>query len=51
MYLGSALFHDCDVSKFVFSDVRWRKRGNGKKMVLDEIVELGCALIFKSVGR
>jgi len=35
-YLGQALFHDCDVSKFVFSAVRWRQRANGKSMVLEE---------------
>src|SRR2546422_188726 len=38
-YLGQALFHDCDVSKFVFSSVRWRQRkGKGKRMVFEEIV-------------
>src|SRR3989442_7331723 len=26
-YLGQALFHNCDVSKFEFSDVSWRARG------------------------
>src|ERR1039458_5576445 len=37
--LGQALFHNCDVSKVTFSDVTWRKRANGKWMVLDEIVD------------
>lgn len=35
-YLGQALLHNCDVSKFVFSKVRWRERSNGKRMVLEE---------------
>jgi uncharacterized protein YjbI with pentapeptide repeats len=34
--LAQALFHNCDVSKFVFSAVRWRQRPNGKRMVLEE---------------
>ena len=42
-YLGQALFHNCDVSKFVFSDVRWRKRSNGKIMVFEEVVTLSGA--------
>jgi uncharacterized protein YjbI with pentapeptide repeats len=42
-YLGQALFHNCDVSRFTFSDVRWRRRPNGKNMVFDEDVELGRA--------
>jgi hypothetical protein len=36
--LRHALFHTCDVSKFEFSDVKWRLRKNGKSMVLDEDV-------------
>ena len=40
-YLGQALFHNCDVSKFVFRDVRWRKRSNSKSMVFEEEVKLG----------
>jgi uncharacterized protein YjbI with pentapeptide repeats len=41
-YLGQALFHNCDVSKFVFSSVRWRRRkGSGKGMVLEEDIDLG----------
>lgn len=39
-YLGQALFHNCDVSKLVFSDVRWRKRPNGKSMVFEEDMDL-----------
>ena len=49
-YLGQALFHDCDVSKFVFSSVRWRQRkGKGKRMVFEEIVDLwhGAASALK----
>ncbi len=42
-YLGQALFHNCDVSKFVFSDVRWRKRSNGKSMVFEEEATLSGA--------
>ncbi|MBZ5668922.1 MAG: pentapeptide repeat-containing protein [Acidobacteriia bacterium] len=39
-YLGRALFHNCDVSRFYFSSVRWRGRsGNGKRMVFDEVVD------------
>jgi uncharacterized protein YjbI with pentapeptide repeats len=40
-YLGQALFHNCDVSKFVFSVVRWRKRSNGKSVVFEEGVKVG----------
>jgi hypothetical protein len=37
-YLGQALFHNCDVSEFHFSSVRWRKRGNtDRNMVFEEI--------------
>jgi hypothetical protein len=39
-YLGQALFHSCDVSKFAFSVVRWRDRENGKSMVFEELVDL-----------
>ena len=39
-YLGQALFHNCDVSKFVFSNVEWRKRKNGQRMVFEEVVSL-----------
>jgi hypothetical protein len=39
-YLDCALFHKCDVSKFAFSEVRWRRRKNGKCMVFDEVVDL-----------
>jgi hypothetical protein len=35
-YLGQALFHNCDVSEFLFANVRWRQRENGKRMVFDE---------------
>jgi len=37
-YLGQALFHNCDVSRFVFSDVDWLKRANSKCMVFEESV-------------
>lgn len=35
-YLGQALLHNCDVSEFLFANVRWRERDNGKRMVFDE---------------
>jgi uncharacterized protein YjbI with pentapeptide repeats len=35
-YLGRALFHNCDVSEFLFAKVRWRRRDNGKRAVFDE---------------
>ncbi len=38
-YLGQALFHNCDVSRFQFSSVRWRgRRKNDKRMVFEEII-------------
>ena len=39
-YLGQALFQNCDVSKFTFSNVRWRERENGKRLVFEELVDL-----------
>lgn len=36
VYLGQALFHNCDVSEFQFTKVRWRERPNGKRMVFEE---------------
>jgi len=39
-YLGQALFHNCDASKFTFSDVRWRHRENGKRLVFEEGADL-----------
>ncbi|OFW31426.1 MAG: hypothetical protein A3J28_07195 [Acidobacteria bacterium RIFCSPLOWO2_12_FULL_60_22] len=39
-YLGQVLFHNCDVSKVEFSNVEWRKRKNGKRMVFEEVVSL-----------
>lgn len=40
-HLGQALFHNCDVSKFVFSSVEWRRRKDGgKRMVFEEIVDV-----------
>jgi hypothetical protein len=37
--MGHALFHNCDVSRFVFSNVRWRERdGSQKQMVFEEII-------------
>ncbi len=39
-YLGRALFHNFDLSKVVFSDVEWLKRGgSGRSAVFDEIVD------------
>ncbi len=38
--LRQALFYNCDVSKLVFSNVEWRKRDNGKRMVFEEVVSL-----------
>jgi uncharacterized protein YjbI with pentapeptide repeats len=47
-YLGQALFHNCDVSKFTFSSVEWRKRETrgkrtGKNMLFEEEVDLEAA--------
>ncbi len=40
-YLGQALLHNCNVSKLLFSDVRWLCRTlKRKSMVFDEIVDL-----------
>jgi len=40
-YLGHALFHNCDVSKFTFSSVEWRSRNHGgKRMVFEEVAIL-----------
>jgi uncharacterized protein YjbI with pentapeptide repeats len=39
-YLGQAFLHNCDIAKIVFSDVRWRERENGKRMVFEEVVDL-----------
>ncbi len=40
-YLGRALLHNCDVSRFVFSNVEWRKRvENGKAAVFEEVIDL-----------
>jgi uncharacterized protein YjbI with pentapeptide repeats len=36
VHLGQALFHNCDVSEFRFTKVRWRSRANGKRMVFEE---------------
>jgi len=42
-YLGLALFHNCDVSEFKFSDVTWLERpGSRKRMAFDEIVDSKC---------
>jgi uncharacterized protein YjbI with pentapeptide repeats len=32
------LFHSCDVSRLNFSNVSWRLRSNGKRMVLEEAI-------------
>jgi uncharacterized protein YjbI with pentapeptide repeats len=50
-YLGQALFHNCDVSQFVFSTVRWRQRPNGKRMVLEEARDLDLSQEFTSALR
>jgi hypothetical protein len=43
-YLGQALFCNCDVSRFMFSNITWRSRPrNGKKMVFEEDVTLNAA--------
>jgi uncharacterized protein YjbI with pentapeptide repeats len=40
-FLGQALFYNCDVSRFLFSDVEWcRRPGSLKRMVFEEVVEL-----------
>ncbi len=40
-YLGQAVFHNCDASKFVFSSVEWRERkGSRKRIVFEEDVDL-----------
>jgi len=42
-YLGLAMFHNCDVSEFKFSDVTWLERPEGSKsMVFDEVVDPEC---------
>lgn len=53
-YLGQALFHNCDVSKFVLSSVEWRQRKRtAKSKVLEEDVDLDFtpALKGKKGGR
>jgi hypothetical protein len=48
-YLGQAVFLNCDVSKFTFSFVEWRKRqGGGKRMVFEEVVDLEAAPDLRS---
>lgn len=50
-YLGQALFHNCDVSKVVFSNVEWRRRkGTGKSMVFEEEVRLIAAPALCRLG-
>jgi hypothetical protein len=40
-YLGRALFHNCDVSRFLFSNVRWLQRpGNYNRIVFEEVVDV-----------
>jgi hypothetical protein len=40
-YLGQVMFHNCDVSRFNFSLVEWRRRkDSGRRMVFEEIVNL-----------
>ena len=36
VFLGQALLHNCDVSGFRFTNVRWRNRDNAKRMVFEE---------------
>ena len=38
--LRQVLFHNCDVSRTVFSNVEWRRRENGKYMLFEEVVKL-----------
>jgi hypothetical protein len=40
-FLGQALFHSCDVSKLVFSDVEWGRRSNQKRKVFEEEAQRG----------
>jgi hypothetical protein len=41
-FLGQAIFRNCDMSMFVFSDVRWRERSNnGKRMLFEEVADPG----------
>jgi hypothetical protein len=42
-YLGQALFHNCDVSRLIFSSVRWRTRPNEKRHLFEESVDLEAA--------
>jgi uncharacterized protein YjbI with pentapeptide repeats len=40
-YLGNALFHNCDVTTFWFSNVTWRERRRSRKrIVFDEVAAL-----------
>jgi uncharacterized protein YjbI with pentapeptide repeats len=41
VYLGQALFHNCDVSEILFTNVRWRTRTNARRMVFEEWEGLG----------
>jgi uncharacterized protein YjbI with pentapeptide repeats len=49
--LEQALLHRCDVSRVNFSNVFWRRRPNGKRMVFDEVVDLkhGAAWDLRAV--
>jgi uncharacterized protein YjbI with pentapeptide repeats len=53
-YLGRALFHNCDVSRFNFSEAEWAERENGKRIVFEEAVDLKLsaarALVPEFVG-
>jgi hypothetical protein len=40
VYLGQALFYRGDVSKVGFSNVKWRRRENGKWMLFEEVANL-----------
>src|SRR5208337_1447020 len=40
-YLGQGVLLQCDVSRVTFSEVEWRLRPSGKRMVFEEMAELG----------
>lgn len=53
-YLGQAVFHNCDVSKVIFSSVEWReRRGNHKRMLFEEEIDLNnkAAVALKPSAR
>ena len=51
VYLGQALFYNCDVSKVKSSCVTWRQRNAiGKRMIFEEVAFVGAATALKSSG-